>query len=762
MPRKHATTEQLESAIQQVLSRQEQPTLEVVRQILMTQDLSIKKQDYYRHLYNNHLYDWKKRAPEEVTTERRKQERISELENTLSQVKATLEATADGILMLTREGKLVNWNQKFVNMFRFPNELVETRDEPRIIQHFLDQVVDPQELFDTIARGYNDPSSKGEVSDLAFKDGRVFERYSQPHMVGKEIVGRVWSFRDVTARRKQDEELRLRERAIQASTQGVLITDNATDHTILYANPAFKRITGYSLHETKGQKGFFWCGDNEQEPALHDVRLALKEQREDSVTTPIHRRDGTLYWAEINIAPVPNAQGEVTHFIWLINDVTQRKIMEERLVHQATHDALTELPNRLLLHDRIQQMILNAKRAGLMVAIWFIDLDRFKLTNDSLGHAVGDELLKEVAKRLVKCVRETDTVARVGGDEFVIVSLLEKHESEAIPMAQKILKKLAEPIEVGNRIFNITASIGVSTYPANGTDADALMKNADIAMYRAKESGRDNFQFYTTEMNAQLSKRLSIENDLHKAIAQKEFILHYQPLVSLTTNRIASAEVLLRWQHPEKGMISPLDFIPIAEESGLIIPIGEWVLETACTQHQLWQASGLPPLRIAVNVSSQQLQRSNFLKMVDDILQKTKIPPTNLMLELTESILIDDSKKILEILNSLKARGIKLVIDDFGTGYSSLSYLKRFPIDKLKIDRSFVNGIDSDPNDAAIVQTIIAMAHILGLQVVAEGVETENQLKFLRLHQCDEIQGYYFSRPVDKEQIVGLMDKTLE
>ncbi len=758
MPKNQAKSEQIEAAIKEILESGGEPTLESARQMLSIKNLTTTGPRFYKYLYSNHLYDGRlKRSAKEALGEKETKERIGELEKTLSLVKATLESTADGLLILDRDGKLVSWNQKFVEMYRFPPEVLETRDERVALQYILDQLSDPQGFFNSVAKLYDHPEAKGELEDLHFKDGRIFERYSQPQLVGEQIVGRVWSFRDVTERRKQEEQLRLRERAIEASTHGVIITDNTTHHNILYANPAFERITGYSFSEIKEHQCFVWCKDDQQLPAIQNIRLALKEQREDQVIILNHKKNGEEFWSEINIAPVPDSTGKVNHFVWIINDITQRKIMEDKLSHQATHDYLTELPNRLLLRDRLQQIILNAKRLEVIASVWFIDLDRFKLTNDSLGHGAGDKLLQVIAERLVNSVRETDTVSRLGGDEFVVVCLLQKNEFDAIPLVQKILKKISEPVPIDDRIINITASIGISSYPSNGEDIDTLMRHADIAMYRAKDLGRDNFQFFTPEMNEQLDKRLMLESDLHQALERSEFVLYYQPLICLKTGTIKSFEALIRWFHPEKGLIPPLEFIPFAEETGLIVPIGEWALTAACRDYQLFREKISTPLHIAVNVSSQQFRRNNFIEVIDQILSKTKMLASCLDIEITESILIENVDKTMLTFNELKTRGINLILDDFGTGYSSLSYLKRLPLDKLKIDKSFVDGIGTHTNGPAIVQTIISMAHVLGLSVVAEGVETKEQLEFLKAHNCDQMQGFYFSRPLPLQEALKLL-----
>lgn len=786
MTRKQATFKQLEAAAHTLKTKGIGLNYENINNILEEQNLSITKSKFFQYIYDTHLYDWKdKVSKEELICDIESFRKISILEKTLSQVKATLESTADGILMVTREGKMINWNKKFMEMFRFPESVLSEQNEQKALQYFLDQVVDPQELFNLVTRGYDDPNMKGEMGDMYFKDGRILERYSQPHFAGDQIIGRVWSFRDVTERRKKDQELLLRERAIEASTHGVIITGTAPDYKVLYVNPAFTKITDQTKQDILGKSCFGWLKVADQEATVDKIHLSLKEEREDQIVLAHYHQDGTPYFIEINIAPVYSSskhapgtandisnqspetehgafkshpKGVVAHFVWIINDITQRKMMEDKLAYQATHDILTELPNRSLLRDRLQQAILNAKREGLLVAICFLDLDRFKLVNDGLGHGVGDQVLQTMATRLLKCIRETDTFGRLGGDEFVIISLVE-HEFQVTHLIRRVLKQISQPITLGQHNINITGSIGISLYPSNGTDLDTLMKNADIAMYRAKELGRDNFQFFTAEMNATISQRLELESDLRTALLENQFHLNYQPIVNLTSGKIAGLEILLRWNHPQKGNIPPLDFIPIAEESGLIVPIGHWIIKAACTKFETLQAASLEPLYLAINISSEQFKRDNLSGFVHDILKEAHIPPNSLEFELTESIWIEDNKKVLQILTKLKEHHIRLVIDDFGTGYSNLGYLKQFPLDKIKIDKSFIDGLNTNPNDAAIARTIIAIAHILGLKVVAEGVETINQIEFLQQHQCDQIQGFYFSKPLDEENIIQLLKK---
>ncbi|MDP1989817.1 MAG: EAL domain-containing protein, partial [Syntrophales bacterium] len=438
-----------------------------------------------------------------------------------------------------------------------------------------------------------------------------------------------------------------------------------------------------------------------------------------------------------------------------------RKQAEERIRHLAHYDALTGLANRSMFSQRLGHALAQARRNGMQLAVLFIDLDRFKNINDTLGHEAGDSVLKEVAERLHGCLRESDTIGRFGGDEFV--ALLEgiPQPMHCAEVAQKILAAVARPFALDTQEFHLTASIGISTYPADSEDLQSLLKNADVAMYRAKELGRNNFQFYSAQMNIHTLERLALESSLRGALERNEFVLHYQPKIDIRSGRIIGMEALVRWQHPTKGLIPPMQFIPLAEETGLIVPIGEWVLRTACACNKSWQEQGLPPLRIAVNLSARQFAYENLLRDVARVLNETGLDAAFLELEITESMVMHDPEHAIELLNKLKAMGISISIDDFGTGYSSLSYLKRFPIDSVKIDRSFIKELPLDSDDAAITQAIIAMAHGLKLKVIAEGAETAEQLSFLRAHNCDEMQGYYFSKPLPEHEFILLVQNSI-
>jgi diguanylate cyclase len=445
--------------------------------------------------------------------------------------------------------------------------------------------------------------------------------------------------------------------------------------------------------------------------------------------------------------------------VQLQEEVKERKRSEERIEYLAYHDSLTSLPNRTLFGKILNHGISQARRRTKELAVLFIDLDRFKNINDTLGHEAGDALLQEVAKRLKQCLRDSDTVARLGGDEFVVLLEELSDQKHVSLVAHKILTTLVKPFVTLGQEFHVTASIGISTYPTDGDDEKSLMKNADIAMYRAKEEGKNNFQFYSDELNVHSFERLAMESNLRRALERNEFQLHYQPKVDLRTGRITGVEALLRWLHPDLGIVAPAQFIPMAEETGLIVPIGIWVLRTACAQQMAWQDKGLQPLSVAVNLSARQFSDEHLLKDITSIVEESGIDPALLELEITESMLMHNVEKAIRTLNALDNMGIQLAIDDFGTGYSSLSTLKRFPINTIKVDRSFVRDLPGGADDKSIIDAIIAMGRTLSMTVIAEGVETKEQADYLREHACDEFQGFYFKKPMPADQLTRLLQK---
>ncbi|MFZ6720909.1 EAL domain-containing protein [Undibacterium sp. Ji49W] len=548
-----------------------------------------------------------------------------------------------------------------------------------------------------------------------------------------------------------EQALLLREQALVSSSNGIMITrSDDSDHSIVYVNPAFEKITGYTAQEVIGREGRFLVREDLAQPDLQEIRSALREKRAGCALLRNYRKDGTQFWNELHISPVKDASGAATtHFVSVINDVSERVNYQKELEYQATHDSLTGLANRNLLNDRITQAIAWAKRQDLSVGLMLLDLDHFKLINDASGHGAGDEMLKQVAQRLSHCVRETDTVARLGGDEFVVILTDLPETSDVDVVAEKILGALSRPFEIDGHDVFVTASIGISLYPRDGDHGEILLRYADIAMYRVKEHGRNSVRQFIPEMGVTAISRLNMEGALRRGLERHEFTLHYQPKIELASGRIVGAEALVRWHHPQIGLIHPIEFIPLAEETGLIIPLGEWVLAEACRQQVSWKKAGLADLKIAVNMSPRQFRQEDLSERVASIFTETGADPAQVTLELTESMVMQDVSSTLVALRALKNLGLSISLDDFGTGYSSLSYLRRFPIDELKIDKSFINDIHENPDDAAIASAIIAMALSLGLSVVAEGVEKKEQAELLRKMGCNQVQGYYFGRPMD-------------
>ncbi len=540
----------------------------------------------------------------------------------------------------------------------------------------------------------------------------------------------------------------------------VVCTD--TSAKIEYLNPAGESLTGWPETEAIGrpiEEVLRLVNKKTRKPEPSPILRALKDDRPMLLApnTVMIRRDGSEISIEDSATPIRDRAGRTTGAVMVFHDVTAAMAISEKMTHQAQHDILTDLPNRALLNDRTAQAIAFAKRNATQVSMLFLDLDQFKSINDSLGHAIGDKLLQSVAKRLLACVRGSDTVSRQGGDEFAVLLAEGNYDKNALVIAGKVLESLALPHSIDGHDLTVTASVGISIYPADGADPETLIKSADTAMYHAKEKGRNNCQFFTDEMNNRLVERRRVEASLRRALENQEFLLHYQSKVNLETGTISGAEALLRWSHPEWGLVSPGRFIPVAEESGLIVPIGHWVLGEACTQAKRWLDEGLALGTIAVNISALELRQENFVEGLREVLHETGLEARFLQLEITESVLMDDAEANSAILRQIKDIGVQLAVDDFGTGYSSLSYLTRFPIDILKIDQSFVGSIQVGLYDGIIAGAVIGMGNSLKLNVIAEGIENQAQLAFLRKRHCEEGQGYLFSRPLPADQFATLL-----
>jgi diguanylate cyclase (GGDEF)-like protein/PAS domain S-box-containing protein len=562
--------------------------------------------------------------------------------------------------------------------------------------------------------------------------------------------------RDISNIRSAESDLRKLSLAVEQSPNSIVITD--LDANIEYTNQTFTRISGYRLDEVIGKNPRMFQSGKTQKATYADLWAHLSAGKAWSGELVNLRKDGSEYIEYSMIAPVRQPDGRVTHYLAIKEDVTEKKRNEERIEHLAHFDQLTGLPNRSQLNDRFGYALSLAQRSGDQLAVMFLDLDHFKDINDTLGHSVGDRYLMEVAMRLKATLREEDTVSRMGGDEFILL-FPGTHADGAAIVAGKLIHAVSQPFHVDGHELIGTPSIGIAMYPDDGATFEELLKNADTAMYRVKQAGRNDYRFFTPEMQAHSARTLQLANALRHALARNELQLHYQPQVTLSDGHVIGAEALLRWQHPEMGSISPAEFIPVAEDSGQIIAIGEWVLRTAVNQMKAWLDAGMPPMVVAVNLSAIQFRQPNLPALVNFILDEAGLPHEYLELELTEAVAMDDPQAAVEIMNSLHASGIRMSIDDFGTGYSSLSYLKKFKVYKLKIDQSFVRDISDDPEDKAIVSAIINMASSLGMHTIAEGVETAGQLAFLRLQGCDEVQGYYFSKPLPAPEFEAYLRK---
>ena len=683
---------------------------------------------------------------------RQQQHTENQLETLLAELRATLESTADGILALDLQGRVRNFNRRFAEMWDLPESLMLQRDDAALLAWLAASVVTPQVYGERLAELARMPLLEA-TDELRLRSGRVLERVSLPQYSRGQPSGRVFAFRDVTERADTETRLRLAAKVFESSLDAVFIT--GAQFRLLAANPGCERLLG------SGQAALLGTSAREVFFDPHDIGFFewVEQQLRDSGVWEgeLWRRSGTETPRAVQVSWVAlrDEQGSLQQSICFFKDLTEKHAAQQRIETLAYRDVLTGLPNRLMLAQRVEFALRIAERNKGQFAVFFLDLDRFKNINDSMGHAFGDRVLIEVAERIKTCLREVDTLCRLGGDEFVIF-LQEADAHGAEVGAQRILQAVSRPFQIDAMNFSVGCSIGVALYPGDGRTLDELIQYADTAMYRVKERGRGSFRFYQPQMNVDVLSRMKLDHAMRQAMQQQLFRLHYQPQVDLASGALVGCEALVRWHDAELGDIGPAQFIAIAEETGFIITIGNWVLQEAVRQAALWQEAGTP-LVVSINVSALQFQQANFVQVVAAALATAQLQPALLELELTESILLQDAEDALARLHELAAIGVSMSIDDFGTGYSSLAYLKRFPISKLKIDRSFVMGLPEDEGDRAIVSATVGMARALKLDVVAEGVEHEPQRQYLLSLNCASYQGYLCSAALPAADFEVLM-----
>ncbi|WP_204742121.1 EAL domain-containing protein [Guyparkeria sp. SCN-R1] len=656
----------------------------------------------------------------------------------------------DAVFSLDSNGRLRTFNHATETMLNRPSDELSGQSLIELIDASERQPI--QKAVDRTLRGRTQVAELTVTHDDASR--HEFDVTFLPMVINGRIEAAYGIAKDITIRKRQERRLRTLERSVEASIHGVIIADaRKPDLPIVYTNAAFTQITGYRAEEALGRNCRFLQGEQTDPAAIDQIRLGLAKKQPVRVLLRNYRKDGTQFWNELHIAPVEDEHGEVTHFIGLQNDVSAHKSYEAQLAFNATHDALTGLGNRSLFEDRLQHTVELTRRRATRVAVLFIDLDEFKPINDSLGHAIGDKILIEVARRLEGQMRAEDTLARFGGDEFVTLLADIDGEDEALMVAERLLPEIGRPYRIDEHELYLSASIGIAISEPDIQNPGTLIQQADMAMYRAKQQGRNTCQIFNEEIDSQVRQRVGLRNDMQEALERGDFQVFYQPLVLGEERRIAGLEALLRWHHPTHGWISPATFIPLAEETGQIIPLSEWVLERACRDMKTLADLGMAEGRMAINLSPIQFNRPNFLATIRRMLELSGLPANRLELELTEGILMNETETAIETLHQLRDSTISVSIDDFGTGFSSLSYLKHLPIDKIKIDRSFISGVEHSADDAAIVQGVISMAHHLGIKVVAEGIETEAQRDILVGWGCDILQGYLFARPMPLDEL---------
>lgn len=676
----------------------------------------------------------------------------NELEMRVAELRATLESTADGILVSDLSGDIRNYNRHFAMLWQVPEALLLKRNDAALNAHLTNQVCDATRYLQRLQQISDNPLL--ETSDvLLLQSGRVLERVSRPQFSRGQPTGRVFSFRDITQSLRDQSQLKLAAKVFESSLEAIFITD--ANFAILAVNPACETLTERAQDQLTGCSPGEFFHDPHDPQFIAGVQSSLNNHGFWRGQLWIHRHSQSACAVQASWVLLRDDEGQVSHSIGFFRDLTEELAAQKRIEQLAYSDALTGLPNRLLLAQRAEFALHLAERNATECGVFFIDLDRFKNINDSMGHGFGDQVLMDVAQRLKRCLRDVDTLCRLGGDEFVVfVQDTDAHGAEVL--ARRLIDGLEQAFDIDGMTFSVGCSMGIALYPEDGKTLDSLIQCADTAMYLVKARGRGSFRFYQPQMNVNLLSHIKMDHAMRQAMEHGLFQLHYQPQISLVNGTLLGAEALIRWHDAELGQVSPALFIPLAEESGFITTIGTWVLEEAVRQAVRWQRAGMPVV-VSVNVSALQFQQTDFVDTVAAVLKSAALPPSLLELELTESILIQDAHEAMNRLHALAALGLKLSIDDFGTGYSSLAYLKKFPISKLKIDRSFVTGLPDDEGDRAIVSATIGMARGLKLKVVAEGVETIAQRDYLASLGCESFQGFLCSPGLPAEQFEQLM-----
>ncbi len=717
----------------ELLSENEQKLIELV-------SLSYKENDEALKIYERTI---------EVTS-RDLNNKNRAIKKALSSLSEAQRLAKTGSWLFDLKNRTLEWSDELYRIFELDKKTVKpSKSNVTPLIHPEDKKLADVSLLKTHKEGSFDA-----VYRLKFESEQIKYVHEHREIIldkGNNIVAIQGIIQDVTAQREAEENLHLYADVFHSSGESILITDK--DNNIIATNTAFTESTGYTLADLHGKNPKVLADGKTPRSVYENMWSELNTKGYWQGELNGRKKNGEVYPKWMSLSASYGEAGEVLNYIASFADISERKADQERIHYLAHHDALTGLINRFSLEERLSQAIHTAERNKTQLALIFIDMDRFKLINDTLGHAAGDDLLIEVANRLKQSVRESDIVARLGGDEFVIVLTEIKDSLSAAPIARSIIKKLGELYIINNQNVFSSPSMGISLFPSDAYDADSLLKNADSAMYHAKEQGRNNYQFFTESLNTDANDRLKLENDLRFAIENNQFVLFYQPQMCCVEKNFCGVEALVRWVHPQQGMIAPDKFIPIAEETRLIIPLGMWVLEEACRQLSEWKKQYNKPIKMAVNISAQQLQDSELVEKIKFLIDKYAIQNGELELEITESTAMRNPDEAILVLRKIRDLGVELAIDDFGTGYSSLAYLKLLPIDTLKLDRTFVSDLEFDNDDAEISAAALALAHNLGLSVVAEGVETEAQEKFLMEHKCETLQGFYFSKPLPASEV---------